>query len=100
MSVTPIAGIASTVAVGGTPVTAVGPNPNGGIIVNPYSAADQGLVTAEILYVDPVNPPGLAGFGTTFALLPGQYYNIIPGQTTPTKVNAPSSGHRFSVVSY
>lgn len=98
--VTPIAGNASAVDIGGTPVIAVGPNPNGGFIFNPAEAADQGIAVAETIYVDPVGVPGLAGFGTAFAIAPGQTWMLIPGQTTPTRVNAASSGHRFSVVSW
>lgn len=100
MAVTPIPGLISQVAVGGTPVDVVAAGPNGGFIANPYAATDQNLVTAEILYVDPTGPATLNGNGTTFALLPGQTWSLIPGQTTPTSVNAPSSGHRFSVVSF
>jgi len=100
MAVTPTPGLTDTVGTGGTPVAAVPANPNGGFITNPASAADQGLVTAEDLFVDPVTNAGTAGFGTTFRLGPGQTWDIIPGQTTPTTVNANTSGHRFSVVYY
>jgi len=34
----------------------------------------------------------------SFALQPGQTWQIIPGQTTPTSVNAASSGHQFTAV--
>jgi len=101
MAVTPQAGLVSVVSVGGTAVTPVAANPNGGFIQNPYSADDQGLADPEVMYVDPVTTPGSApgdGHGTTFVLYPGQMWNIIAGQTTPTQVNAASSGHRFSVV--
>jgi hypothetical protein len=100
MSITPIAGLVSVVTTGGTPVTAVGPNPQGGFITNPLLAADQGLGTAEPLYVNAVGAAGTAANGTTFALQPGQTWSLIPGQTTPTSVNAVTSGHKFSVVSY
>ena len=98
MTVTPVAGINSVVVSSATPVVAVPANPNGGFISNPYYAADQGLVTAETLYIDPVGSAGVVGNGTTFPLLPGQTWTIIAGQTTPTTVNAPTGGHRFSVV--
>lgn len=100
MSVTPIAGLASVVTAGGTPVTVFAGNPNGGVITNPASATDQGLGGAENLYVNPVGAAGLAGNGTTFALSPGQSWTVIPSQTTTTTVNAPSSGHKFSAVSW
>lgn len=98
MLVTPVAGLVSVITTGGTAVNAVGPNPNGGFITNPVSASDQGIATAEVLYVDPVGTAGLAGNGTTFALYPGQSWPLIPGQTTPTSVNAATSGHKFSIV--
>lgn len=100
MGVTPVPGLVSTVAVGGAAVTAVGPNPNGGFITNPATAADQGIVTVEPLYINPVATAGTSGNGTTFALAPGQTWLIIPGQTTPTSVNAASNGHKFSVIFY
>lgn len=101
MSITPQPGIVSIVTTGGQAVTAIGPNPNGGIIVNPYSAADQGgLAAAEPLFIDVVNPASTQGNGTTFALQPGQSWSVIPGQSTVTSVNAATSGHKFSVVSW
>lgn len=100
MSVTPVAGLASVVTTGGTPVQVVGPFPNGGFITNPYYATDQGIVTAEPLYIDIVGDAGLAANGTTFALQPGQSWSIVPGQSTPTSVNANTDGHKFSVVSW
>jgi hypothetical protein len=100
MGVTPVPGLTSTVAVGGTAVTAVPANPNGGYITNPAAAADQGLGATEPLYINPVTAAGTAANGTTFALQPGQTWQIIPGQTTPTSVNSSSSGHRFTAVVY
>lgn len=97
--VTPIPGNASEVAVGGTPVVAIVGGPNGGMIVNPYTDADQGI-PAEALYVDPVGAASLNGNGTTFSLQPGQSWSVIPGQTTTTSVNAQTGGHKFSVVSW
>jgi len=100
MAVTPIAGLVSVVTTGGTPVTAIAANPNGGIITNPLTATDQNISIAEPLYIDPVTSPGLAANGTTFRLEPGQSWLVIPGQSTVTRVNAATSGHKFSVVSW
>lgn len=100
MSVTPVPGTNSSIAVGGTSITVAPANPNGGFILNPLSATDQGLSVAEVLYINPVTSAGLVGNGTTFALQPGQVWEIIPGQTTPTSANAASTGHAFSVVIY
>lgn len=85
---------------GGTAVTVVPTGPNGGFITNPLSATDQGIATAEVLYVNPVSGATLNGNGTTFALQPGQTWLIIPGQSTVTSVNAATSGHKFSAVYY
>ena len=102
MSVTPGPGLVSSVVTGGDAVTAVGPNPNGGFIMNPASAADQGLSAAESLTINPVTTALVGGSGdgngTNFVLPPGGIWQIIPGQTTPTSVNAASDGHQFSVV--
>ncbi len=100
--VTPTAGNASEVAVGGTPVVAVLGGPNGGIITNPSSNADQGIAGGgvEPLYINPVDGATLNGNGNTFSLAPGQSWSVIAGQTTPTSVNAASNGHKFSVVNW
>ena len=100
MSVTPVAGLASQIVTGNTAVDAIGPGPNGGIITNPASAADQGLATAEVLWVNPVTTAGIAANGTTFAIQPGGSWSVIPGQTTATSVNGATSGHKFTVVSW
>lgn len=89
--VTPAPGNASEVVTGGTAVVAALAAPNGGFIVNPYGAS-------ESIFVDPVAVPGLAAGGTTFEIRPGQNWDLIAGQTTPTYVNAASDGHTFSVV--
>lgn len=96
--VTPVAGLTDVVGVGGTAVTVAPGGINGGYITNPAAAADQGLVAAEDLFVDPVGSAGLGGNGTTFRIPPGGTWAMIPGQTTPTTVNANSSGHQFTVV--
>lgn len=98
--VTPIAGLVSVVSTGGTAVDAIDVGPNGGVITNPLTNTDQGIGTAEPLYVNPVTDATLNGNGTTFALEPGQSWTVIPGQTTPTSVNATTSGHKFTVVSW
>lgn len=94
MAVTPRAGLASVVVTGGTAVTAVGPAPNGGRITNPPTAP-------ESLFVDAVNSATTTAGGnngTTFELRPGESWDVIPGQTTSTSVNAASDNHPFSVV--
>lgn len=103
MPVTPVPGNASQITTGGTPVVAILGNTagvNGGYITNPIDPTDQGLVNAEPLYIDPVGDASTSAHGTTFRLEPGATWTLIPGQTTPTSVNAATSGHKFSVVSW
>lgn len=90
-AVTPVPGLVSQVTTGGIAVIAVAAAPNGGFITNPSTAT-------EYLFVDPVGSAGLVAEGTTFGIAPGQSWSIIPGQTTPTSVNAASNLHAFSVV--
>lgn len=100
MSVTPSPGLTSTITTGGTAQNAVAAGVNGGYITNPASNTDQGIGTAENLYVNPVGAATTAANGTTIALGPGQTFELIAGSTLPVSVNALSSGHRFSVVVY
>jgi hypothetical protein len=95
--VTPTPALTTVVTVGGASVQVVPAGPQGGFITNPASDADQN-VTAEDLFVNPIGPADVNGFGTTFRIAPGQSWSFIPGQTTPTYVNANTSGHRFSAV--
>ena len=101
MPITPTPGLASQINVGGQAVMIAGAV-NGGILTNPAANTDQGVVTSEILYVDPVGVCGGSALpqanGTVFALQPGQSWTFPPGQTTPTYVNAASTGHKFTVV--
>ena|ERR1700721_792880 len=103
--VTPVPALTSQVTTGGTAVTAFAGGPNGGFMQNPVLAADQGIATAEDIVVNPVTAataPGVSGGvnGTNFRLSPGQTWSLIPGQTTPTSVNATTSGHRIAGVSW
>jgi|SRR5581483_11293027 len=103
--VTPLPGLTSSVATGGTPVNVSDGGDNGGFVQNPASAADQGLGSAEDLIINPVtaaadpNSPGIAN-GTNFRVPPGGTWQFIAGQTTPTSVNAATTGHKFSVVRF
>jgi hypothetical protein len=100
MSVTPVVGLATVITTGGTAVTVLPANLDGGLIVNPLSATDQG-VSVEPIYVDPTGAaPGLTARGSVFRIEAGQSWTAIPGQTTVTKVNATTSGHNFSAISW
>ena len=98
--VVPIPGLIYQTAATSVVVFAAGPN--GGIITNPLDDADQGagIVVPEVLWVNPIGAAQNGAFGTTFGLQPGQSWTVIPGQSTPTSVLAPTTGHRFSAVSY
>jgi hypothetical protein len=98
---TPVAGVTTiTSGTPGTPVIAIAANQAGGYIVNPTTAADQGLPTAEPLYVNQVTGATLNANGTTLALLPGQAYTIIPSTTTPVTVSSASANHQFTAVQW
>lgn len=89
--VTPVPGTNSTVTTGGTPVQAAPGGISGGFVNNPSTAAGT-------LFVNPVTAAITTASGTTFGLAPGQIWTMIPGQTTPTSVNAEDDGHAFTVV--
>lgn len=94
----PRAGLTAEVLTGGTPVDAVNTFPNGGLIINPSTANAQGIAEAEPLIVNPVTAAGLSANDTNFALQPGQSWDVIPGQSTKTSVNAATGGHKFFVI--
>jgi hypothetical protein len=98
---TPTVGLATqTAATPGIPVNAIASNQSGGYIVNPLSAADQGLTSAEILFVNQVAPSDVQANGTTIALQPGQSYTVIPNTTTPVSVASLSANHKFTAVQW
>src|SRR5215469_16317530 len=82
----------------GVSVIGIDPNMAGGYIVNPLAAADQGLSTAEVLYVNQVTVATLNANTTTIALQPGQSYTVIPFTTTPVTVSSASANHKFTAV--
>lgn len=98
---TPVAAAASAIVTGGTAVTFVTGPINGGYVTNPLNAARQGISVAEPAYISLVGTPGstdAAANGTTSALDPGQTFALpalAAGVTV--KVNAATSGHKFSV---
>ena len=96
---TPTVGLATqTSTTPGTSVPAIDVNMAGGYIVNPLSAADQGLATAEPLYVNQVTAATTSANGTTIALQPGQSYTIIPNTITQVSVASASASHKFTSV--
>ena len=93
-SQTMVNGEAIQVAPGGVGAS----NSLGGIIANPLSAADQGLTTAEVLFVDFTGPAYSYETGTTTVLGPGDTIDIPSGSVA--WVNAATGGHQFTVVLY
>jgi hypothetical protein len=102
MAVNPQPALANTVVTGGLAIQVFPGNVGGGLLQNPVAILDQGISVAEPLYVDPTGAtPGSApgqGNGTTFVIQPGQSWAAIPRQSTVTKVNAATAGHKFSGV--
>lgn len=89
--------VRTTVKVGGTPIISMyGPLEAGGRIENPPDAEQQGLASAEDLFVSLVGDATLTPDGTTFAIAPGQAFTIPPGTSANVSVNAATSGHKFS----
>lgn len=91
----------TTIITGGTAITSIPGNVGGGFIQNPVDPLDQGILSGvpQPIYIDPINVPGSSpgsGNGTTFVLYPGQTWEVPTGQSTPTRVNGPVSGQRFS----
>jgi hypothetical protein len=87
-----------TSATPGSAVIAILANQAGGYIVNPVSAADQGIASPEVLYIDQVSNAVLQANGTTLALQPGQSYTVIPFTSTPVTVSSTSANHKFTAV--
>jgi hypothetical protein len=97
----PVQGLATqTSATAGIPVNAIAANQSGGYIVNPLLPADQGLGSAEVLFVNQVGPSDVQANGTTIALQPGQSYTVIPNTTTPVSVASLSASHKFTAVQW
>lgn len=96
VATTPWAAVASRVTLGGTAVIAAYGPLLGGFIVNPASPEDQGIGTAETLFVDLVSTASASEGPTTFPVQPGQYFFFPAGFDGVVSVNAATSGHRFS----
>src|SRR5215472_3249732 len=69
-------------------------NELGGIIVNPLAAKDQGIQTAESLFVNLLGPVSISlGTGNT-EIVPGQWFLVPPESSV--WVGARTAGHRFT----
>ena len=73
----------------------------GGFIVNPRTAADQGIAVVEAIFVDVTgNPAVTRETATCVPVQPGGVFVIPAGLTTDVSVNALTSGHSFGGVVY
>ena len=98
-SITPLVGLNTVITTGGTSLIVLPAGCYGGFIINPLTDADQDLITAEALFIDPIDECGLAGYGTTIRLEPGEaWYVPAPKSTLAVWANATTSGHRFTAV--
>lgn len=83
----------------GAVVVAYGPMV-GGYIVNPPTAAAQGVGVVENIFVDFVSAAGIHQSPTTIALPPGQTLPFPSNFGGVVSVNSATPGHRFSGVVY
>ena len=84
MENSPNQGLNISVPSSGQAVITAPANTLGGYIVNPATAIDQDIATAEPLYVDVVGQcAGLQAYGTIVALQPGERFDVPYGSTNP-----------------
>jgi len=93
-------GAASRIPLAGVSIPAVYGPVLGGFVVNPFSAADQGLQTAEPLFLDPTGPAALFETSTTIELSPGGTWSLPANFGGTLYINAATAGHQFSSVVY
>jgi hypothetical protein len=86
----------SEVPVASKPVTVLYGPCLGGFIQNPASARDQGLAIVEALFVNMSGPATPFVTGTTFAVQPGQIWQVPFNFAGDLSVTAASSHHRFA----
>lgn len=98
LNVKPYPGVFKKVTTGGVPVVALFGDHQGALLMNPASAADQGLVTAETLYFSYHGDAKLGASGATFGLQPGETWHFDASTDANISVNAATSGHKFSVL--
>ena len=94
----PRPGDVTTLTTGGTAQNIVVAPMQGCYVTNPLTASDQGIGSAEVVYVNPNTTATANGYGGNSALQPGQSYSCPPGDQTNLSAIAATSGHRLSVV--
>lgn len=98
--ITPVAPSgACMIETGGTAqvLATAGTATHGGLILNPSSAAQQGISTAESLFVNFTGGEAVASAGgQSFEILPGGTLTIPGGLSTSISVIASTTGHTFT----
>lgn len=90
--VQPVPAESFSIATGGQAQLVFKSNPLGGFLQNPLSAT-------ESLFVNPIGAPTLDdASNTTFEIVPGGIWNVIPEQISTTQIIGATSGHKFSAV--
>ena len=69
----------------------------GNFATTPVSATDQGIATAESIYVNPVTAAGTVGNGSNLQLYPGQQWTSPGPLTGDVSVMAATNGHKFTI---
>lgn len=92
---------ATSIAAGGTAQQLCADNEiaYGLYVENPLTAAEQGISTAEILYVDWINTAGPAS-GTSVHLQPGDTVQVNAAPSHAVTVYAVTTGHTFSAFTW
>lgn len=73
---------------------------HGGWICNPLSAADQGLVTAEVIYVNIVTTATAVGNAGNSNITAGQCFNVPAGFSGNVSWIAATTGHKLNATVY
>lgn len=77
-------------------LAAAGEVKNNCVVLNPTSATQQSIGSAESLFINFVTTATVAAGGTSIELLPGQAVGCPGGSLLAISVNAATTGHRFS----
>lgn len=88
-----------TLATGGTSqlLATAGTATHGGMIYNPATAAEQGIATAESVFVSFTGTPAVASAGAqSFEILPGGDLSLPAGLTTAVNWIAATTGHKIT----
>jgi len=71
-------------------------NNYGGLVYNPISYQEQGILHAESLFVSYLGAASLGASSTTFEIFPGYFHKIPAGSGANVWINGATTGHKFS----